>query len=115
MLDFHKIVGLGHENNKSLIEFVADHSEATPSYLCTYIQNQVKATEKTIPKKETANKLNSNLESINSAICSLHSFVDEKIENSNRKLLDYLGSKNTFIFVLLALLIFITVITLTKH
>lgn len=115
LLDFHKIVGLGHENNKSLIEFVADHSEATPSYLCTYIQNQVNATEKTTPKKETANKLNSNLESINSAICSLHSFVDEKIETSNKKLLASFGNKSKFVSISLLLIIFMTIVILAKH
>lgn len=115
MLDFHKIVGLGHENNKSLIEFVADHSEATPSYLCTYIHNQVKATEKTTPKKETTNKLNSNLELINDNICDLYSFVDRKIESSNNKLLASFENKSKFVIISLVIIILVTITILTKH
>ncbi|AUR52090.1 exodeoxyribonuclease VII large subunit [Aquella oligotrophica] len=40
-IDMHKIVGLGHEENRCLIEFVSDHAEATPSYLTTYLVHQL--------------------------------------------------------------------------
>ena len=45
-IDMHKIVGLGHEENRCLIEFVSDHAEATPSYLNTYLVHQLDSVAK---------------------------------------------------------------------
>lgn len=94
---------------------MADHSEATPSYLCTYIHNQVKATEKTTPKRETANKLSASLESINNDIYDLHLFVDRKIESSNKTLLASFENKSKFVIISLIIIILITIAILTKH
>lgn len=52
-IEMHKIVGIGHENNRHLIDFVSDYSAGTPSFLITYINQQINEVTKII-------KLNSN-------------------------------------------------------
>lgn len=67
-IDMHKIVGLGHEENRCLIEFVSDHAEATPSYLATYLIHQLdsvaknKSQVKYYNPSQTTNEQNNKLE-----------------------------------------------------
>lgn len=63
-INMHKIVGLGHEKDRCLIEFFADHAEATPSYIASYLLNQIELSSKnrTIPKiNDKKNKMETKL------------------------------------------------------
>lgn len=59
-IEMHKIVGIGHENNRHLIDFVSDYSAGTPSFLITYINQQINEVARIIKRNNNNNGFNSN-------------------------------------------------------